>query len=213
MKKQSSYHKIKWISFSLTAAMLTASIIIVFLLYPKESNSATPEVLRPTTQKETATGHYTNAAFGSLMEETLSDLNFIEDLQFNGQEDGQFSIRCKLSSAGNLTAVFADLKPYEAILNTLKGEQIEIKGHLGEKETGKAQLIVDAITFADYSIPASSATTYIEKYTSLNDLFEVPIEQISIDENGIYFSQEVPDAIRIASYNLVVPSYEEDTAR
>jgi hypothetical protein len=213
MKKQNAYHKIKWISFSLTAALLAASIVIIFLIQPQETVSEPPEVLKPTTQKEATNGHYTNAAIGSLMEETLSELDFIEDLHFNGQDDGQFSICCKLSSPKNLTTVFADLKPYEAILSTLKGEQLNIKGHLGENELGTAQVIVDSITFADYSIPAASATMYIAKYTSLNDLFEVPLEQISIDEKGIYFSDEIPTAIRIASYNLIVPSSEANSAR
>ncbi len=209
MKKQTNYYKIKWSSFFTTVAILAFGLLIVFFITPqKQINDPTPTPnelpLKPNQE-----GYYTNTAFSRLIEENLSELGFIEQLEFQGQEEGQFTISGVLSHPERLSAICADLKPFEGHLNALKDEPVSIKGHLGENDAGNGCFVSDTITFSGYTLPAGSATDYIEEYTGLNDLLEVPFYQIRMDETGVLFQEEIPAAInQIASYIPLLPSPE-----
>ena len=210
MKTSNKYYKIKWSSFFATVLILGIGILGAFAIRSKEYSPKAP-IQQPTEpQPQAATGHYTNADFGLLIEENLSDLGFIEALTFKGKSEGRFSITGTLSNPGRLAAISPDLQAMESVLNSLKGKQITINGHLGESEAGYGQIVSDTISFSGLTIPAGIATEYIEQYTSLNSLLEVPIHQIVINEEGVRFIDEIPTAIQIASYNQQASSPSEE---
>ena len=211
MKTSNNYYKIKWGSFFATVLILGVGILIAFAIRSKNYSEKTPIRQQTEPQPQTASGQYTNADFGRLIEENLSDLGFIEMLTFNGKSDGGFAITGTLSNPGRLAAICPDLQAMESVLNSLKGKQITINGHLGESEAGCGQFVSDTISFSGLTIPAGIATEYIEQYTSLNSLLEVPIHQIEMDENGVRFIDEIPTAIQIASYNQQASSLSEET--
>ena len=206
MKKQ-NYYKIKWSSFFITVATLTLGLLIVFFIKPQKQISTPSPELNDYAPKPSQEGYYTNAAFSKLMEENLSELGFIEQLEFQGQGEGEFIINGVLSNPERLSAICTDLKPFEGLLKALKNESVSIKGHLGENDNGYGCFISDTITFSGYTLPAGAATNYIEEYTGLNDLLGVPFSQIQLDETGILFREEIPAAInQIASYIPLHPS-------
>lgn len=209
MRESNNYYRIKWGSFFATVLILGVGILGAMLL---RRGSPAPESLPPQEESEIQgqSGHYTNTAFGQLIEQNLSELGFIEELAFEGKNEGRFSLTGTLSNPARLTAICPDLKSADMVLNSLKGKQITINGHLGENENGNGQFVTDTITFSGLTIPAGIATEYIEQYTSLNSLLEVPMHQININETGVSFSNEIPTAIQIASYNPQASSPSEE---
>ncbi len=209
MKKQTNYYKIKWSSFFITVAALAIGLLIVFFITPQKQINTPETTPNDLTAHPDQQGYYTNAAFSRLIEENLSELGFIEELEFQGQEEGQFTISGILSHPERLSAICTDLKPFEGLLKALQDETVSIKGHLGENDAGNGCFVSDTITFSGYTLPAGSATDYIEEYTGLNDLLEVPFHQICMDETGVLFQEEIPAAInQIASYTPLLPSPE-----
>ncbi len=210
MKNSNKYYKIKWGSFFATVLILAAGVLSAMILRTGVSSPETPPQQQTEPNVEDQNGHYTNADFGHLIEDNLSDLGFIGDLTFKGKSEGRFSITGTLTNPSRLTAICPELQDLDTVLNSLKGKQITINGHLGEDEAGYGQFVSDTIGFSGLTLPAGIATTYIEQYTSLNSLLEVPIHQIKIDEDGVYFIDEIPTAIQIASYNPSASSLSEE---
>lgn len=198
MKHSAHYRKLKWTAFFLTVALLSSAFIIVYL---SEKPQSTPiQNDESNLQIEPLHGSLSNESFAALIEENLSELNFMKEITFQGTEEGQFLIAGTFSNPSRLVAICKDLKPFEAILNTLKGSSVSITGHLGADENGNGRFISDIITCSGFKVPAGIATDYIDQYTGLNDLLEVPVEEISISEEGITFSEELPDFIQTALY-------------
>ncbi len=198
MKKSWNYYKIKWTAFFVTAFILTLGLTALYMARPQKT---APDA-QPSQEEESGNGqagHYSNTAFGSLIEENLSELAFIKEIQFSGGDEGYFTITGTLSDPKRLTAVCPELEPFSMLLSVLKGESVTISGHIGEDDEGNGCFVADTITFSGHTLPAGIATTYIEEYTGLNDLLEVPVEQIALNEEGITF-REIPTAIQIASY-------------
>lgn len=200
MKKTCNYYKIKWTAFFITVLVLGIGLTAIYLSRPQTEVPQTEnEYTKPPMQN--SVGHYTNEAFAGLIEENLTELGFIKDIGFNGKSEGQFTLTGTLSAPDRLLAICTDLKPFSTLLNALKGEKVTVKGHIGENDNGNGCFVTDTITFSGYTLPAAVATSYIEEYTGLNDLLEVPISQISLTESGITFAQELPTAIQTALYN------------
>ena len=209
MKKTTNYFKIKWGSFLLTFVLLGLGIIAAFLLSPKSITPEDPE-LNVQEPLNAQSGFYTNEAFAQLMETNLSELGFIDEMTFKGSNEGRFTISGVLCEPTRLATLCPELSPFSSILNTLKNQRISIQGHLGENEAGYGKFISDTISFSGYTIPAGIATDYIEEYTGLNDLLEVPLNEIELTHLGIKFKAELPAAIRIASYIPAEPSLSEE---
>ncbi len=198
MKKAWNYYKIKWTSFFVTALILAMGLTTLYMMRPQsEAPAPTPddEVKIP----HNPSGHYSNQVFSRLIEDNLSELGFIKEIAFSGESEGHYAISGTLSDPKRLTAVCKELEPFEMLLGVLKGENVTVKGHIGEGEDGNGRFVVDTVTFSGHTLPAGIATSYIDEYTALNDLLEVPVSQIALSESGITF-QEIPTAIQIASY-------------
>ncbi len=198
MKKSWNYYKIKWTAFFATALILGLGLTILYMARPQRTVPA-PQNLEQEHQEQPQKGYYSNTAFSRLIENNLAELGFIKDLDFSGESEGYFTLSGTLSDPKRLTAVCPDLAPFGMLLGVLKGESVTLNGHLGENENGSGCFVVDTLTFSGHTIPAGIATTYIDEYTTLNDLLEVPVSQIALSEDGITF-QELPAAIQIASY-------------
>lgn len=209
MKNRTNYFKIKWGSFLLTFALLSLGILFALLLSPQTTTPEEPE-LNVQEPLNVPSGFYSNASFAQLMEANLSELGFINEMTFEGTNDGQFIISGVLCEPTRLSALCPELSPLAPMLNTLKDQRISIQGHLGENEAGYGKFISDTITFSGYTIPAGIATEYIEEYTGLNDLLEVPFREIELSDLGIQFEAEIPAAIQIASRNPALPSLSEE---
>lgn len=200
MKKSCNYYKIKWTAFFITVLVLGIGLTAIYISRPQTEPPQTEnQQTKPPVQN--SAGHYTNEAFGNLIEENLTELGFIKNIGFSGKSEGQFTLTGTLSAPERLVAVCPELKSFSVLLNALKGEKVTVKGHIGEDDGGNGCFVTDTITFSGYTLPAAVATSYIEEYTGLNDLLEVPINQISLTEDGITFKQELPTAIQIALYN------------
>lgn len=197
MKKAWNYYKIKWTAFFTTALVLGLGLTALYMARPQKSD---PLPHDPISEQESPQqpGHYSNTAFSRLIEDNLSEFGFIKDLAFSGENEGFFTLSGTLSDPKRLTAVCPDLAPFGILLGALKGEHVTLNGHLGESETGTGCFVVDTLTFSNHTMPAGIATTYIEEYTTLNDLLGVPVHQIALTEEGVTFG-EVPTAIQIAS--------------
>lgn len=209
MKNNTSYFKIKWGSFIWTFILLSFGIAVALFLSPQSSPTEEPE-LHVQEPLSTPSGFYTNEDFAYLIETNLSELGFINNLSFEGKDEGGFIISGTLCNPSRLSALCPELSPFSSILNTLKDEQISIQGHLGENDAGYGKFISDTIRFSGYSIPAGVATEYIEEYTGLNDLLEVPINEIELNHLGITFKSELPAAIQIASRTPSESSLSEE---
>ena len=109
-------------------------------------------------------------------------------------------LQATLSNPHRFITICEEAAPYEDLLKAINGETVTINGHIGENESGNGCFITDSITFAGYTLPASFATPYIDQYTGLNALLEVPIDQIVLNETGVTFQKELPPFIRTASY-------------
>lgn len=200
MKKSWNYYKVKWTAFFITVLVLGLGLTALYMARPQSEETPIKESAPSESNPENITGHYSNETFGNLIENTLSELNFIEEISFSGKSEGLFSISGTFSNPNRLVAVCPELEPYKIFLNALKGESVTIDGHIGENSEGSGRFIADTITFSGHTLPAGIATSYIDEYTGLNDLLEVPINQITLTESGITFTQEIPTAIQIASY-------------
>ena len=209
MKNIINYFKIKWGSFLLTFILLSLGIIVALFLTPKNSVPEEPE-LNVQEPLNVQSGFYSNEAFAQLMESNLSELGFINKMTFEGTDEGQFKISGILCEPSRLSTLCPELSPLSPILNTLKDQRISIQGHLGENEAGYGKFISDTITFSGYTVPAGIATEYIEEYTGLNDLLEVPFREIELSNLGIKFEAEIPAAIQTASRTPAEPSLSEE---
>ena len=200
MKKFSNYYKIKWSAFFITVFVLGIGLLGLYMARPQTTDQPKQDNSVPETMPDNTAGYYSNTAFGKLIEENLSELNFIQKIQFKGESEGHFSISGIFSDPERLTAICTELAPFKTIMNALKGENITINGHIGESTDGNGCFIADTITFSGHTFPAGVATSYIDEYTGLNDLLEVPVHQIELTSSGITFQKEIPTAIQIASY-------------
>ena len=198
MKHSAHYRKLKWTAFFLTVALLSVAFITVY--QSRKPQSAPIQNNSNNVQIAPLHGSFSNEAFAALIEKNLSELSFMNEITFQGTEEGQFLIAGTFSNPSRLVAVCKELKPFEAILGTLKGGSVSITGHLGADDKGNGRFISDIITCSGITVPAGIATDYIDQYTGLNDLLEVPVEEISISEEGITFSEELPDFIQTALY-------------
>ena len=201
MKRLWNYYKIKWTAFFVTVFVLGAGLSALYLARPKTGGEVQPESGGYDAPAENPAGYYSNEAFGALIETNLSELGFSESITFAGKGEGRFTITGVLTAPERLTAICSELEPYSALLDVLKDEPVAINGHIGENAEGDGCFIADTITFSAYTFPAAIATTYIEEYTGLNDLLKVPMDQITLSEDGITFREEVPLAIQTALYN------------
>lgn len=202
MKKSFSYYKIKWTAFFLTVLVLVLGLSGIYLTRREPAQAPQPQTDQPEIHNPVeSTGYYTNEAFSKLIENNLSELGFLSNIQFEGEDEGRFKVSGTLSDPARLTAACPDLKPFEKLLSALKGESIVLRGHVGESADGNGQFIADTITFSDYTLSAAVATPYIDEYTGLNDLLAVPYSQISVSESGVTFQEELPAAIQIVSNN------------
>lgn len=210
MKKTESNGLTKWTVFFLVILLLG---FVFSALHLNQRNGSTPNTETPNhtplKSADPSNGVVTNEAFAALIEENLAELAFVENITFKGEDEGHFQISGTVSSPERIITLFTELKPYKALLSVLKGETVTINGHLGEDDNGYGCFVTDTVTFTDYTVPAGIATEYIEEYTGLNDLLEVPIEQINLTENGISFSEGLPGIIQTALYNQAASSAPE----
>ncbi len=200
MNTKWNYYKIKWTAFFVTVFILGLGFTVIYMTRPRADHTPPQSNGTQISDQDNKTGYYSNQAFGDLIETTLSELNFIEDIRFSGKSEGHFSLTGTFSNPKRLVAVCPELESFAIVLNALKGEAVTINGHIGENAYGNGCFIADTITFSDHTLPAGIATSYIEKYTGLNDLLEVPVHQISLTERGITFAKAIPTAIQIAVY-------------
>lgn len=200
MKRSWNYYKVKWTAFFATVLILGLGLTTLYIMRPQQESSM-PDPLPPSNSAEENAGYYSNEAFSQLIEENLSEFGFLKSIVFKGTGEGNFTLQGVLASPDRLIAVCSALKPYSTLLNALKNESILVKGHIGENELGNGCFVTDTITFSSYTLPAAIATSYIDEYTGLNDLLEVPIQQIDLSEAGITFREELPAVIQIALYN------------
>ena len=209
MKNRTNYFKIKWGSFLLTFILLSIGVAVALFLSPQNTSDEESKlnVQEPITVQS---GFYSNEDFARLIETNLSELGFIDELMFEGEDEGRFIISGTLCNPSRLSTLCPELSPLSPILNTLKNKRISIQGHLGENEEGYGKFISDTISFSGYTIPAGVATDYIEEYTGLNDLLEVPINEIELNHLGIKFKAALPAAIQIASYSPQASSLSEE---
>lgn len=209
MKNKTNYFKIKWGSFLLTFLLLSLGIVAAFFLTPRNNPTEAPT---PTIEDSISTqlGRFSNETFAQLIEENLSELGFINKITFEGEDEGRFMLGGTLCDPARLSALCPELAPFETMLNALKNEEISIYGHLGENEAGYGKFITDTIQFSGYTIPAGVATEYIEEYTGLNDLLEVPFDEIEINRLGVQFKAEIPASIQTAVYIQQEPSLSEE---
>lgn len=191
---KSNYRKIKWTSLSITLLILLSGLFTLYLLGKQPSLEPTPQPAQPD-WIESSAGHYTNEDFSHLLENSLSSFNFLKNIQFKGLVDGHFILSGTLSEPKHLIALCPELASFESLLTSLKDEPISIHGHLGETAEGNGRFIADTITFSGYTFPAGTITPYIEQYTAINDLLEVPLEEITVDSKGITFQKELPASI------------------
>ncbi len=197
MKYPSSYYKIKWTAFFLTAFILASGFMILSFLNPNSiSENETTKSNAP--KAEARSGYFSNESFGQLIENTLNPYEFAENIHFRGCGEGSYCITADLKDAQRLVALCRPLRPYSAFLEALEGNTIEVLGHIGESESGNGCFIADTIKISDISIPAGITSDYIEEYSALNQLLEVPYKQITLNEDGITFSGALPEIIRIA---------------
>lgn len=197
MKHTWNYYKIKWTSFFITFAILGTGLAIILIMGRQSEEPGQEAPLEPLPATPSA-GHYSNEDFSRLMDENLKELGFLTDIAFQGTGEGSFTIKGTLKDAGRLMAACPELKVYTVLLRALEGETLMMEGHLGEAEDGTGQIIADTLTFADYHISAGEATPYIEQYTTINELFAVPLREITLDESGITFEGELPAFIQTA---------------
>ncbi len=191
------YKQIKWFFVILSAITF---FIMAYLFLTTTEPTSTNHQSQEKPSLEITNGTLTNEVFSVLIENNIAEFGFVEKVSFSSQKEGHFSIRGTISSAERLIAACKDLQPFEKILNTLEGEAITINGHLGENESGNGCFIADTITVSGVTISAGVATDYIEEYTGLNALLEVPVEQIEISEKGITFKENLPTIIQTALY-------------
>lgn len=197
MKKTWTYYKIKWTSFFLTFLALFLGFIIVYIVQKPnktDHNSSDPE--SEFLLKYNPDGHYTNEEFSALIDLNLTDLDFLTGIVFTGKTEGEFTIEGTLDKPERLIAACKELESFDSLIIALKDESISINGHIGENEMGNGCFVADTITIQGQKHPASIATSYIEQYTCLNDLLEVPIDQIGLAENGITFYDDLPPVIQ-----------------
>ncbi len=198
MKQAWNYRKIKWTAFFVTVTVLGIGLTAIYLSRQQPPAEPTPEYSENDSGIKNAAGFYSNEAFGELIEENLSELGFFSGITFKGENEGQYTISGTLSNPERLIAINSQFKSFSSLINALKDETIKIKGHVGENENGNGCFVTDTITFTGYTLPAGAATSYIEEYTCLNDLLEVPIHQINVSAQGITFKEEVPTVIQTA---------------
>lgn len=199
MKKQTNYYKIKWTAFFLTVSALIIGLAGIWINGQQIFQNPDPE--KPSEQKpiiQNSAGHYSNQAFSDLLERNLSELGFLSEIQFQGKDEGHFSLKGTLSNPDRLAAACPELSVYKSLLSALKDEEITIQGHLAEGEDGTAKIITDTLSFSGYTLPAGAATPYIEQYTNVNDLFDVPYDQITLSKDGVTFLQDLPTFIQTA---------------
>ncbi len=123
MKKQISYYKIKWTAFFLTTTALLIGLTIIWL-NGRHTESTTPSEKQPIQSPiiDHTAGHYSNQAFSHLLEGNLSELGFLSQIQFEGKEEGHFSVSGVLSNPDRLAAACPDLSAFESLLTALKYE-------------------------------------------------------------------------------------------
>ncbi|MBQ8894028.1 MAG: hypothetical protein IJ043_06415 [Clostridia bacterium] len=201
MKKTWSYYKVKWTAFFITVFILGMGLTVLYMMRPQSTQGELSEQTPQDTSIENSAGYYSNEAFSSLIEDNLSELGFLDEISFQGEDEGKFILKGQLSEPDRLIAICNELEPYSALLSALKNETLTVKGHVGENDRGNGCFIADTITFSGYTLPAAAATPYIDEYTGLNDLLEVPFDQISLSEKGISFKESIPTVIQTALYN------------
>lgn len=196
MKHSWNYYRIKWSAFALTIGILGIGLFFIISTdrLPKKDAAELP---RSNTELPT-NNHYSNEAFSRILADNLKEFDLVEDLTFQGTEEGFFTIQGTLKDPERLIALCPALSEYEEQITPLAGAPFTLLGHLGKSEEGEGQLIADTILFPDQQLAAGEATFYIEEYTTVNALFAVPYEQILLNQEGITYQDELPTVIQIA---------------
>ncbi len=200
MKKEFSYYRFKWTAFFIAILIIGFTVAGYLSSRQNYSGEKEPEPALPNPQVH-QDGFISNRSFARLIEANLQELGLLKDVAFQGGEDGDFNITATIKSLSALTSIAEELKPYQSFLNGLNGENLRINGHLSENERGNGMITVDTIVYSGHTIPASAVTPYLEKYTSLNDLVDVPFHEITIDQSGITFADQIPAFIQTAFDN------------
>ncbi len=200
MKKEFSYYQFKWTAFFI-AILIIGFTVAGYLSSRKDSNSEIVPSPTPAVPQVQQNGFISNHSFAQLIEANLQELELLENVSFQGGEDGDFNITATITSLSTLAAVADELKPYQSFLGGLKGKNVRINGHLSENELGNGMLTVHTIVYSGHTIPAAAVTPYLEKYTSLNDLVDVPFHEITINQSGITFADQIPAFIQTAFDN------------
>ena len=91
MKNRTNYFKIKWGSFLLTFILLSIGVAVALYLSPQNTSDEESKlnVQEPITVQS---GFYSNEDFARLIETNLSELGFIDELMFQGEDEGRFII-------------------------------------------------------------------------------------------------------------------------
>ena len=207
MKQAFNYYKIRWTALYLAVLILVSGLSGFLMLRSKKAPTAEQPEDRPEESAPAPADFYSNEDFSLLIAKVLNDLDLFSDISFQGEPEGRFILSAGLSDPEGLLEIAPDLSAYAELLKALKGETITVTGHLGEGEKGYGQFIADTVSFSGYTLPAAAATPYIDQYTNLNDLLAVPLQEITLTEEGIAFQQEVPLAIQIVSYSLPAFSF------
>ena len=128
MKNRTNYFKIKWGSFLLTFILLSIGVAVALFLSPQNTSDEESKlnVQEPITVQS---GFYSNEDFARLIETNLSELGFIDELMFEGEDEGRFIISGTLCNPSRLSTLCPELSPLSPILNTLKNKRISIQGH------------------------------------------------------------------------------------
>ena len=119
MKKSWNYYRIKWTAFFVTVFILALGLTALYMARPQKTVPDTSSPQPDSTATDRA-GHYSNTAFGALIEENLSELAFIKEIRFSGESEGHFSITGTLSDPKRLATICPELEPFSMFLNVLK---------------------------------------------------------------------------------------------
>ncbi len=194
MKNEPRYYQFKWLAFFLVILIIGFTVAGYLSTRNPSAEEPLPEAKNPTPGANDQ--FISSQSFSQLIDASMKELELLENISFEGENNGHFSIHATVADLSNLYAIANETKPYKAILNTFEGRNVSINGHLSKNDQGNGTFTIDTITYSGQKIPATAITPYIEKYTSLNDLVDAPYEEITITPDGISFLSQVPAFIQ-----------------
>lgn len=195
--KKTNQRTIRWSSILF---LLLAAATLAFGLSTNKTPSADQETPPKAPLHQAQSGTLSNEEFSQLIEQSLKELNFVENVTFSGKDDGYFNISGTFTNPERLLTLNSELRSFEFLLTALKNESVTIQGHLGKNELGNGCFVTDTVTFSDYTVPAGIGTEYLERYTTLNQLLAVPFEEIRFSKTGVSYENGLPEFIQTALY-------------